>query len=70
MAEPTETITATPGAPDLTPVEIGVCAGCDQSIYSGQGVVVDKQAGRWHPDCRSVELRKAKPGKRPAGASA
>lgn len=71
MAEPTETITAqTVGAPEVEPVEIGLCAGCDQPIFSGDGVVIDKQRDRWHPDCRSVELRKTKPVKRSQGAAA
>lgn len=59
MAEPTETITSTVAAPEIEPVEIGVCAGCDQPIYSGDGVVVDKNADRWHPECRTVDLRKS-----------
>jgi hypothetical protein len=61
--DPEETITATPGAPVLEPVEVAVCAGCDSAIFSGEGVTVDKNAGRWHPECRVADLRKTAPKK-------
>lgn len=69
--DPSETITAqsTVGAPDVESPEIGVCEGCGEPIYSGLGVVVDKQSNRWHPDCRSVELRKARQTRKAAGAA-
>lgn len=70
MAEPTETITSTVAAPEVEPVEVATCAGCEQPVFSGEGITVDKDGGRWHPDCRSVELRKGKTAKRQSGAAA
>jgi hypothetical protein len=68
--EPTETITAgTVGFDEPDPIVIDDCVGCDGPINSGEGIVVDKTGKRWHPECRTVDLRKATTKRRQSGSA-
>lgn len=44
----------------VEPVEIGICKGCDKTVYGGE-VTIDPEGNMWHPECRQTARRKTAP---------